>query len=300
MHFKVESASCEVKRLLVIGRNGQLGRSVAKMAAGFPQLQIDCAGRDKLDMVNPGSIESFFAQHHYDLILNSAAYTAVDQAESEPEQAEQLNHYAVAELARVAKQQQSFLIHVSTDYVFDGESNTPYLESDATNPVGVYGSSKLRGEQALQEITPKGCIVRTSWLYSEFGNNFVKTMLRLGKEREQLNVVSDQIGSPTYASDLAQVLLTIATREAVSQSSSEVPLFHYANQGIGSWYDFATAIFELAGLDCMTQPITTAEYPTAAKRPHFSVLNTVNIRKQFQISIPYWRDSLKRCLAELT
>ena len=251
-------------------------------------------------MAVPGAVESYFSRHRYDLILNSAAYTAVDQAESEPEQAEQINHYAVAELARIAKQQQSFLIHVSTDYVFDGESNTPYLESDVTNPVGVYGSSKLRGEQALQEIAPKGCIVRTSWLYSEFGNNFVKTMLRLGKEREQLNVVSDQIGSPTYAPDLAQVLLTIATGEAVSQSFSDVPLFHYANQGVGSWYDFATAIFELAGLDSMTQPITTAEYPTVAKRPHFSVLNTVKIKKQFQFSIPYWRDSLKRCLAELT
>ena len=289
----------ETRHLLVIGKQGQLARSIAKIVPDFPQLQISYSSRSELDLAVPGSVERYFNRNRYDLILNSAAYTAVDQAERELELAAQINHHAVGELARVAREQQIPLIHVSTDYVFDGLKNIPYLESDPTNPTSVYGSSKLKGEQAMQQIACSGFIVRTSWLYSEFGNNFVKTMLRLEKERDQLNIVYDQVGSPTYATDLARSLLTIAAGDGVAPFTSEVPVFHYANHGVGSWYDFAQAIFELAGVDCETHPVTSAEYPTVAKRPPYSVLSTEKIKQQFQLSIPYWRDSLRLCLDEL-
>jgi len=290
---------CETRHLLVIGKQGQLARSIAKIAPDFPQLQISYSSRSELDLAVPGSVERYFNQNRYDLILNSAAYTAVDQAERELEQAAQINLHAVGELAMVAREQRIPLIHVSTDYVFDGAKNTPYLESDPTNPASVYGSSKLKGEQVMQQIAPSGFIVRTSWLYSEFGNNFVKTMLCLGKERDQLNIVYDQVGSPTYATDLARSLLMIAAGDDVPPFTSKVPVFHYANHGIGSWYDFAHAIFELSGVDCEAHPVTSAEYPTVAKRPHYSVLSTEKIKQQFQFSISHWRDSLRLCLEEL-
>ena len=293
------SMSREAQRLLVIGMQGQLARSIGKIASHYPQLQISFSDRAELDLLDADSIQHYFDHYHYDIILNTAAYTAVDQAERDVEQAERINHQAVAALAEIAKQQQSRLIHVSTDYVFDGEQNTPYLESDPPHPVSVYGSSKLSGEQALQAVAPNGCIVRTSWLYSEFGHNFIKTMLRLGGEREQLDVVHDQVGSPTYATDLAHALLSIASTASNHHSSTEVPVYHFANQGVCSWYDFTNAIFELAAVDCGVNPITSEQYPTPVKRPHYSVLSTEKIKQQFQLSIPYWRDALKRCLQEI-
>jgi len=286
-------------RLLVVGRHGQLARSIAKITPDYPQLQIDFSDRAELDLLDTGTIQHYFDHRHYDTMLNTAAYTAVDRAEGEAEQAEQINHLAVEALAEIAKQQQSRLIHVSTDYVFDGAQNTPYLEGDALHPTSVYGSTKLKGEQALQAFAPDGAIVRTSWLYSEFGHNYVKTMLRLGEERDQLDVVYDQVGSPTYATDLAHALLTIAATASNHRSSAAVPVYHFANQGVCSWYDFASAIFELAEVDCVASPITSEQYPTPVKRPHYSVLSTEKIKRQFQLSIPYWRDALKRCLREL-
>ena len=293
------SMSCENQHLLVIGMQGQLARSIGKIASHYPRLQISFSDRAELDLLDADSIQHYFDHYHYDIILNTAAYTAVDQAERDVEQVERINHQAVAEIAEIAKQQQSRLIHVSTDYVFDGEQNTPYLESDPPHPVSVYGSSKLSGEQALQAVAPNGCIVRTSWLYSEFGHNFIKTMLRLGGEREQLDVVHDQVGSPTYATDLAHALLSIASTASNHHSLIEVPVYHFANQGICSWYDFTNAIFELAAVDCVVNPITSEQYPTPVKRPHYSVLSTEKIKQQFQLSIPYWRGALKRCLQEI-
>ena len=283
----------------MIGNKGQIAQSIAKIAYQYPPLDISYSDRSQLDLIDAISIANYFDRNHFDVVINSAAYTAVDQAESETYLAERINHHAVQQLAEIAKQQQFVYIQVSTDYVFDGAKNTPYLESDPTHPVSVYGKSKRSGEEAIGAIVPMGCIVRTSWLYSEFGQNFVKTMLRLGRERNQLNVVYDQIGSPTYATDLAHVLLTIATSETIQQHQETTSIYHYTNQGIASWYDFAITIFELTQIDCRVHPITSGQYPTAAKRPHYSVLNTEKIKQQFHLTIPYWRDSLRNCLKQI-
>ena len=289
------------KRLLVTGKNGQLGQSIHKIAAEFPSLEIILVGREMVDLSQPESIAAYFAKNHFHTIINAAAYTAVDLAESEPQQAEQINHYAVAQLAEIARQQNSQLIQISTDYVFDGNNHKPYLEGDPTAPKSIYGASKKRGEQVFIKTAPKGCIVRTSWLYSEFGNNFVKTMLRLGRERDQLTVVEDQIGSPTYATDLARALLTIVDQELLKQTETEQPaIYHYANEGVCSWYDFAQAIFELSKVPCNVTPIPSSQYPTPAERPHYSVLNKSAIRSLIDYPIPYWRSALKQCLQQLT
>ena len=286
-------------KLLVIGNNGQIAQSIAKIAHQYSSLDISYSDRSQLDLADPTLIANYFDRYRFDVVINSAAYTAVDKAESEQVLVERINHYAVQQLAEIARQQQFILIQVSTDYVFDSTKNTPYLESDPTHPVSIYGKSKRSGEEAIEAIVPMGCIVRTSWLYSEFGRNFVKTMLRLGKERDQLNVVYDQIGSPTYATDFAHVLLTIATSETIQLPQETTPIYHYTNQGLASWYDLAIAIFELTQTDCNVRPITSEKYPTTAKRPHYSVLNTEKVEQQFHITIPYWRDSLRNCLKQL-
>ena len=286
-------------KLLVIGNKGQIAQSIAKIAHQYHSLDISYSNRSQLDLTDPTSIANYFDRYRFDVVINSAAYTAVDKAESEQALVERINHYAVQQLAEIARQQQFILIQVSTDYVFDSTKNTPYLESDPTHPVSIYGKSKRSGEEAIEAIVPMGCIVRTSWLYSEFGRNFVKTMLRLGKERDQLNVVYDQIGSPTYATDFAHVLLTIATSENIQLPREITPIYHYTNQGLASWYDLAMAIFELTQTDCNVRPITSEKYPTTAKRPHYSVLNTEKVEQQFHITIPYWRDSLRNCLKQL-
>ena len=286
-------------KLLVIGNNGQIAQSIAKIAHQYSSLDISYSDRSQLDLADPTSIANYFDRDRFDVVINSAAYTAVDQAESEQALVERINHHAVQQLAEIARQQQFILIQVSTDYVFDSAKNTPYLEGDPTHPTSIYGKSKRSGEEAIEAIVPMGCIVRTSWLYSEFGQNFVKTMLRLGKERDQLNVVYDQIGSPTYATDFAHVLLTIATSETIQLPQETTPIYHYTNQGLASWYDLAIAIFELTQTDCNVRPITSEKYPTTAKRPHYSVLNTEKVEQQFHITIPYWRDSLRNCLKQL-
>lgn len=277
-----------------------MGCSIQKVEQRYPELEIRYVGRAQLDLSSSSGIAEYFQQYCFDIIINAAAYTAVDQAESEPEQAEQINHHAVAQLAEIAKEQGSQLIHVSTDYVFDGEYYKPYQPEDSTKPQSVYGISKRQGEEAMQAIAPQGCIVRTSWLYSEFGNNFVKTMLRLGAEREQVSVVADQVGSPTYATDLAEALLVLV-KQGVSEVGKEslLSIYHFANQGVASWYDLAEAVFEIADLPCKVAPITTEQYPTAAKRPHCSVLATQKIQQQTGIEIPYWRDGLRRCVKTL-
>jgi len=288
-----------IQQLLVVGKNGQLAQSIAKIEDNYPAFQITYSDRTELNLADFASIERYFKQRRFDIIINAAAYTAVDKAESEPQQADQINHLAVKQLAEIAKQQRSVLIHISTDYVFDGEKNTPYREDDPAYPVNVYGKSKRKGEVAVEGIAPMGCIVRSSWLYSEFGNNFIKTMLRLGAERNHLNVVYDQIGSPTYATDLAHTLLTIAKHRSLRESTEKLPIYHYASEGVCSWYDLAQAIFQLNDTVCEVYPVASEQYPTPATRPHYSLLSKEKIKQQFKITIPYWRDALNQCLQEI-
>ncbi|BBP46161.1 NAD(P)-dependent oxidoreductase [Thiosulfatimonas sediminis] len=293
------------KSILVTGKNGQLGQSLYKLVTQHSTSNIQhCftfVGRDELDLADSSSIEAYFQDKHFDCIINCAAYTAVDKAESEPELADQINHLAVKQLAEIAKKQDSTLIHISTDYVFNGKNHKPYVESDSVDPQCVYGLTKLKGEQAIQAINPKSVIIRTSWVYSELGNNFVKTMLRLGAERDSLNVIFDQVGSPTYAGGLAQAILQVIASEAKQsfKGKSNVTIYHYSNEGVCSWYDFAKAIFALSDIKCQVSPIETKDYPTPATRPHYSLMNKAKMKNDMALEIPYWRDSLIACLNEL-
>jgi len=290
------------KRVLVIGKTGQLGQSLRKIAAEYGHLELEFVGRDQLDLSCGDSVRQFFAAAQpYTAIINAAAYTAVDKAELESALADRVNHLAVRQLAEIAREQAAFLLHISTDYVFDGTNHRPWLETDTVAPVNEYGRSKLAGEQAILMSGCRGAIVRTSWVYSEFGSNFVKTMLKLGAEREELGVIFDQVGTPTYATDLARALLAFLGESASTDAAGSVgaELYHYSNEGVCSWYDFALAIFELTEMDCRVNPIETRAYPTPASRPHYSVLNKGKIRRQLGIIVPYWRDSLKACRDEL-
>lgn len=312
-----------IKRVLITGKNGQLGQSLQKLVED-PSLLLGMAGgveftfvgRNELDLTSSKPIGAFFNNQRFDAIINCAAYTAVDKAESEPKLADQINHIAVAQLAEIAKQQAIPLIHISTDYVFNGQGFMPYVETDSTNPQNVYGLTKLKGEQSILASGCTGAIIRTSWVYSEFGSNFVKTMLRLGKERDSLNVIFDQIGSPTYAGDLAEVIISVIASKAkqsigtptsqdchvatAPRNDSAVEIYHFSNEGVCSWYDFAKAIFELTDIGCKVNPIETKDYPTPANRPHYSVMNKTKVKHDLPgLVIPYWRDSLKTCLKEL-
>ena len=255
-------------RILVTGKNGQLGKSINKIVNtgnGKNNYQQDnefiFVGREEIDLSSESDINRYFdSNNKFDIIINCAAYTAVDKAEKEQELANQVNHLAVKQLANIANEQKAKSIHVSTDYVFDGESSKPYIEMDAVNPINVYGKTKLSGEKALQEAMPNNAIIiRTSWVYSEFGNNFVKTILRLGQERKELNVVNDQIGSPTYATDLAEVILKIIDNKEYKNKRQSTKVYHYSNEGEISWYIFTKEIFKLAKIDCKVSPITTEQ-----------------------------------------
>ena len=293
-----------IKKILVTGSTGQLGQSLKLLASEYPQFVITFANREILDLSNSSNIADFFNKNEFDLVINCAAYTAVDKAEEEYVLADAINHLAVKQLAEIAKQNNMQLIQISTDYVFDGTSHTPYIEDNLVNPQSVYGESKLKGEQAIQAIAPNAIIIRTSWVYSEFGQNFVKTMLRLGEQRDQLNVIFDQVGSPTYAHDLAESILKMIDSACIDQKSFEndnkVRVYHYSNEGVCSWYDFAKAIFELSGISCEVMPIETKDYPTPAKRPHYSLLNKAKIKQDFDLNIPYWKDALQTCLTNLS
>ena len=289
-----------IRTILVTGSKGQLGQSLKSLATQHPQYQFTFVERTELDLSHADSIAAYFKPNKFDLIINCAAYTAVDKAEQEQEQANAINHLAVKQLAELAKQNNSILIHISTDYVFDGTGYKPYLETDQTNPQSIYGASKLKGEQAIQKIAPKAIIIRTSWVYSEYGTNFVKTMLRLGQERESLNVIVDQVGTPTYAKDLAVAIIKIVDACSADQNiftqDQQVQLYHYSNEGVCSWYDFAKTIFEFTNVPCTVSAIETKDYPTAAKRPHYSVLNKAKIKQTYNLSLPYWKDALQSCL----
>jgi len=286
--------------ILVTGANGQLGQSLHKISSSYPEYQFTFVQRNALDLSQTQSIAAYFQSHRFDYIINCAAYTAVDKAEEESALAEQINYLAVKQLAEIAKAQQAALIHISTDYVFDGTQYRPYVENDVVSPQSVYGASKLKGEQALQAISPKGCIIRTSWVYSEFGKNFLKTMLMLGEQRDALNVIFDQVGTPTYATDLAKAIMQIVSQDSVSDTlNKSLEIYHFSNEGVCSWYDFSSAIFSLSRINCALSPIETKDYPTPAKRPHYSVLNKAKIKQDYALNIPYWRDSVQECLTAL-
>ena len=288
-------------RILVNGKKSQLGQSINKLINVEAKMNIRIntngfifVGKGELDLSSQSNINHYFDNNDkFDIIINCAAYTAVDKAEKQQALANQVNHLAVKQLAKIAKKQKAKLIHISTDYIFDGTGVNPYKETDKANPINIYGKTKLDGEKALQEIMPTDAIIiRTSWVYSEFGNNFVKTMLRLGKERDELNVVNDQIGSPTYATDLAYVILIILNNKEFREEVQASQIYHYSNAGNISWYDFAKELFKLAKIDCNVNPITTEQYPTPAKRPLNSKLNKKKIYQAFEINSRYWKNSL--------
>jgi dTDP-4-dehydrorhamnose reductase len=290
----------KTQTILVTGSTGQLGQSIKTIATDYPDCEFVFANRQQLDLSYETSITNFFEHQAFDIIINCAAHTAVDKAESEPELANQINHLAVQKLANMAKHQNAKLIHVSTDYVFNGEQYRPYLETDEVAPHGVYGQTKLSGEQAIQNaLKYNAIIIRTSWVYSEYGNNFVKTMLKLGQERDSLNVIFDQVGTPTYAKDLARNIMSIVQNQEFHQAYFTTNILHFSNEGVCSWYDFAKTTFELANIQCHVNAIETKDYPTPAKRPYYSVLNKDKIKKMYYLVIPYWKDSLNQCVIAL-
>jgi len=291
-------------RILVTGKDGQLGQSIKNLVANTDQASgFVFIGKEELDLSDRNSIVSYFDNNDkFDVIVNCAAYTAVDKAEEEQDLANQINNLAVKQIAEIAFKQKTQLIHISTDYVFDGDSDHPYIETDATNPINIYGETKLAGEKSIQETMPfSAIIIRTSWMYSEYGNNFVKTMLRLRKERDNIGVVSDQVGSPTYASDLAKVIIKIINTSVYLYNSQPTEIYHYANEGSCSWYEFAKKIFNLldtAG-KCKLYPIETLQSFRKAKRPKDTVMSKHKVRDVFGINIPNWESSLEFCLKNI-
>jgi len=287
-------------KIIITGSKGQLGRSIQELSSGYLELSFVFTDVEELDICDAAQVDHFFTTEKPDAVVNCAAYTAVDKAEKEEGLAKKINHLAVANLASACKKVGTKLIHISTDYLFDGNKSTPYHEKDIVRPRSVYGITKLAGETAILRTEIKSIIIRTSWLYSSYGTNFVKTMLRLGSEKNQLGIVSDQVGTPTYAGDLAKVLLDILRLTAADEKRFATGIYHYSNEGVASWFDFTKAIFEYNPvITCKVNPIDTADYPTPAARPAYSVLNKSKIKTTFDLTIPYWRDSLKLCLIKL-
>ena len=283
-----------MKNILITGANGQLGNEMRVLSAEHPEYAYFFTDVEELNICNELAVMDFVEDHKIHVIVNCAAYTAVDNAEDNVEFCTKLNADAVGYLAKAAEANGAEFIQISTDYVFDGTAHTPYVETEPTCPDSVYGRTKLEGEQNTLSFCTRSMVIRTAWLYSTFGNNFVKTMIRLGKERDSLGVIFDQIGTPTYARDLARAIFA-----AISQGV--VPgVYHFSNEGVCSWYDFTKAIHWLAGITaCKVKPLHTEEYPTKAKRPHYSVLDKTKIKETYHIEIPYWMDSLQSCIAEL-
>jgi dTDP-4-dehydrorhamnose reductase len=281
-------------KVLVTGANGQLGLTIKKLSFNYGDIEFVFVTKSQLDITDENCLESFFEKHNFQYCINCAAYTNVDQAERDKDQAFRVNANAVKNLAIVCKQNNVVLIHISTDFVFDGTKGEPYKETDIPNPINVYGESKLKGENYIQSILKRFFIIRTSWLYSEYGNNFVKTMLRLGHQNKELRVVNDQIGSPTYAKDLAEVIL-----EIILSKNNQFGLYHYSNQGAISWFDFSMAIFNFANIPIQVTPIPSSNYPTPAKRPSFSSMNIENTKEKLNIVVPNWKDSLKAVIQKI-
>lgn len=280
-----------MKKILVTGANGQLGSELKELQSRYSQYEWVFADRSVLDLSDLGSISNVLDTIQPQIIINCAAYTAVDRAETETKLADLLNHQAVGVLAQWSANHDCRLVHVSTDYVFDGNSSMALTEEAPTGPINVYGQTKLAGEQACLRENPDAIVIRTSWVYSRFGNNFVKTMSRLMQERDSLTIVNDQIGSPTYAADLAQAILTIVTHP-----HWQAGIYHFSNEGEISWYEFAVAIQEIGGFDCALSGIPSSDYPTPAQRPHYSLLDKSKITTTFGVVVPGYRESLNTCI----
>lgn len=280
--------------ILITGCNGQLGNELQLLEPAYPHHHFFNTDVADLDITDFQAVRAYISNHQIDGVVNCAAFTAVDKAETQQALCRQLNAEAPSFLAEAIHAQGGFMIHISTDYVFDGQHCVPYQETDTPCPTSTYGVTKLAGEQAVMEHCPQAMIIRTAWLYSSFGNNFVKTMLRLGKEKESLGVVFDQIGTPTNAHDLALAILTAIDK------GIQPGIYHFTNEGVTSWYDFALAIHRMAGITtCNVKPLHTEEYPTPAQRPHYSLLDKSKIKKVYGIAIPHWEESLQQCVAHL-
>ena len=286
-------------RILITGANGQLGCEIRDLICLYSSVDFIFTDLDDLDICDFNALENFIIEKKITGVINCAAYTDVDKAEENIEIAKQVNSEGVLNLVKALKSVNGRLIHISTDYVFDGKKSQPYNELDHVNPVGVYGKSKRAGELAITNSGINGIVIRTSWLYSSYGDNFVKKILHLGLEKKKLRVVFDQLGTPTYARDLAITCLNIICENNSSKISEKRLIYHYSNEGIASWYDFAKAIIELRTIACKVTPVLTKDFPTKAKRPHYSVLDKTNIKNDFNIEIPYWRDSLKDCILKI-
>ena len=286
-------------KVLVTGSEGQLGSEIKKLISNYSELEFMFKDLPDLNICNAKLINTYIKENNINAVINCAAYTAVDKAEENFEISEQVNSIGVQNIINALEGVSGKLIHISTDYVFDGSNSEPYKESDPVNPLGIYGKTKRDGELYVINSAVDSIVIRTSWLYSSFGNNFVKNMIRLGNEKNLLSVISDQIGTPTYARDLAKVCLDIIAISAVERISNKGKVYHYSNEGVASWYDFAITVMELSGSNCKVEPIQTTDYPTLAKRPHYSVLNKNKIKKDFTIDVPYWKDSLKDCINKL-
>ena len=280
--------------ILITGCNGQLGNELQLLEAKYQQHTFFNTDVNELDITNQLAVDDYVFRNQIDCVINCAAYTAVDKAEEQKELCTTLNTVAPSYLAAAVEKRGGCMIQISTDYVFDGTHSTPYVETDTPAPNSVYGCTKLAGELGVTKFCKKSIVIRTAWLYSTFGNNFVKTMLRLGRERKELVVVADQIGSPTYAADLAAAIMTIV------EKGVKPGVYHYTNEGVASWYDFTKAIHRMAGIkDCNVKPIHTSDYPTAATRPAYSVLDKKKITDDYQLTIPHWEEALQRCMDSL-
>jgi dTDP-4-dehydrorhamnose reductase len=286
-------------RVLITGSNGQLGSEIKELASFYENLQCIFKNLPELDICDADALNKFIIDQHINAVINCAAYTAVDKAEEEALIAQKVNSEGVLNLVNALEKVDGKLIHISTDYVFDGNHSQPYKESDSVSPIGVYGETKRAGELAVFNSNIDTIVIRSSWLYSKYGNNFVKTMLRLGNKKKSIWVVSDQKGTPTYAKDLAKTCLDILSDTNSTKISKKGSLYHYSNEGVTSWYDFATAIMEISNIDCKVIPIETKDYPTQARRPMYSVLDKSKIKSDFKVTIPHWRDSLANCIKKI-
>lgn len=283
-----------MSNILVFGASGQLGTCIKTVAKKRGVVDISFPGEDVANILDLDLLQNLFEAEKPSFVINCAAYTAVDKAEDDVDLARKINRDGAENLARLCKQHAAVFIHVSTDFVFEGNIPQLLVEDDAANPINIYGLTKLEGEQAIAAQLNQFYILRTSWLYSEFGNNFVKTMLKLGADRDELKIIADQVGTPTYAIDLAEAIITI-----IGSNKQAYGIYHYSNEGVTSWFDFAKGIFDLSDTKVKTYPISTAEYPTKAIRPAFSVMDKSKIKNTFGIDVPYWRDSLEKCINNL-
>ena len=286
-------------KVLITGSNGQLGSEIRELSRSYNMVNFIFKDLPDLDICNAEVLERFITGHNITAVINCAAYTAVDKAEEDEQIAKKVNSEGVSNIVKALQKVNGKLIHISTDYVFNGNHSEPYKESDPVSPIGVYGKTKRAGELAVFNSNIDALVIRTSWLYSAYGNNFVQTMLRLGREKETLDVISDQSGTPTYAKDLAKTCLKILCGDSSENISINGKLYHYSNEGVTSWYDFAREIMKLGEVHCKVYPIETKDYPTLVKRPQYSVLDKSKIKTDFKLEIPYWKDSLKDCMIKI-